>query len=68
MGDFQAAQDKATLDKKGIKTVLTVASYLNIKYNDPNMNHKVFSQFIRYIKYLIQNKQILLHCLMTHSI
>ena len=43
MGDFQAAQDKATLDKKGIKTVLTVASYLNIKYNDPNMNHKVFS-------------------------
>ncbi|CAD8192376.1 unnamed protein product [Paramecium octaurelia] len=43
LGDYTAAEDKPTLDNKGIRTVLTVACQLNIKYNDQNMTHKTYS-------------------------
>ncbi|CAD8113685.1 unnamed protein product [Paramecium sonneborni] len=76
LGDYTAAQDKLTLDKKGIRTVLTVASQLNIKYNDQNINHKTYSildseqanvaQFFDDSFYLIKNGlksgSVLVHC------
>ncbi|CAD8106504.1 unnamed protein product [Paramecium primaurelia] len=76
LGDYTAAQDKFTLDNKGIKTVLTVACQLNIKYNDQNMNHKTYSildseqanvaQFFDESFYLIKNGlkfgSVLVHC------
>ncbi|CAD8117799.1 unnamed protein product [Paramecium sonneborni] len=76
LGDYTAAQDKLTLDKKGIRTVLTVACQLNIKYNDLNINHKTYSildseqanvaQFFDDSFYLIKNGlksgSVLVHC------
>ncbi|CAD8095565.1 unnamed protein product [Paramecium primaurelia] len=76
LGDYTAAQDKPTLDKKGIRTVLTVACQLNIKYNDQNMNHKTYSildseqaniaQFFDdsfyHIKNGLKSGSVLVHC------
>ncbi|CAK91959.1 unnamed protein product (macronuclear) [Paramecium tetraurelia] len=76
LGDYTAAQDKPTLDKKGIRTVLTVACQLNIKYNDQNMNHKIYSildseqanvaQFFDdsfyHIKNGLKSGSVLVHC------
>lgn len=42
LGDCTAAYDRATLDAKGIKTVLTVATGLNVSYPEGGIHHKVF--------------------------
>lgn len=41
LGDCSAAFDKALLDSKGIKTVLTVAAGLNVHYPEGTITHKV---------------------------
>ncbi|CAD8098242.1 unnamed protein product [Paramecium sonneborni] len=42
LGDFTAALDRTLLDSKGIKTVLTVATGLDISYREAGINHKVY--------------------------
>ncbi|CAD8166101.1 unnamed protein product [Paramecium octaurelia] len=42
LGDFTAALDRTLLDSKGIKTVLTVATGLDVAYGEPGINHKVY--------------------------
>ncbi|CAD8071007.1 unnamed protein product [Paramecium primaurelia] len=42
LGDCTAAYDRSLLDGKGIKTVLTVASGLNVSYSEGGMVHKVY--------------------------
>lgn len=43
LGDFSSAQDYLNLRTKGIKTVLTVASGLNIQYpSSAEISHKVY--------------------------
>jgi hypothetical protein len=41
LGDFTAALDRALLNSKGITTVLTVASGLDISYKEGGIVHKV---------------------------
>lgn len=41
LGDFTAALDRALLDSKGIKTVLTVATGLDVSYRESGITHKV---------------------------
>lgn len=48
LGDFTAALDRTLLDVKGVKTVLTVATGLDIAYRDPGIVHKV--SFMTWIK------------------
>ncbi|CAD8086559.1 unnamed protein product [Paramecium sonneborni] len=42
LGDCTAAYDRSLLDGKGIRTVLTVASGLNVQYSEGGMIHKVY--------------------------
>lgn len=60
LGDCTAAYDRSLLDGKGIKTVLTVASGLNVSYSEGGMVHKVNKKmnFTRYIIFWILNHQI----------
>ena len=44
LGDFTAALDRTLLDSKCIKTVLTVASGLDISYREPGIIHKVVNK------------------------
>lgn len=41
LGDFTAALDRALLDSKDIKTVLTVATGLDVAYKESGITHKV---------------------------
>ena len=41
LGDCTAAFDRATLDVKNVKTVLTVAAGLMVNYPDGGITHKV---------------------------
>ena len=43
LGDCTAAFDRATLDSKNVKTVLTVAAGLMVNYPDGGITHKVIS-------------------------
>ncbi|CAK74287.1 unnamed protein product (macronuclear) [Paramecium tetraurelia] len=42
LGDFTAALDRTLLESKSIKTVLTIATGLDIAYREPGINHKVY--------------------------
>ncbi|CAD8167728.1 unnamed protein product [Paramecium pentaurelia] len=42
LGDFTAALDRPLLDSKGIQTVLTVATGLDVAYREPGITHKVY--------------------------
>jgi protein-tyrosine phosphatase len=76
LGDVLFARNKAAIKMKNIKCVLTVASYLNIVYDDPLVIHKTYelddvdssdiSQFFddsyTEIKEGLKNGSVLVHC------
>lgn len=69
LGDCTAAFDRATLDLKGIRTVLTVATGLNVSYPEGGITHKVtISSRRRFIIFWTSKQPISQGFFQTHTL